>query len=499
MDEENPLVCSPGMVDAVGTMRKLSLLLPLLFCLCYLSAPIVGQEKAVNIPPRNAKAGDFAHSPLGPIGGRGEVVADDATILVLDVSKDGPGATAGMQKGDVIIAAAKAKFPAHSRDINQIDGPLVALGNAIEKAEAKSGQLKLSILRDGAEMQLDIQLPALGKMKPQDPKNLKANQFYQGVCSDLLKTRRADGAWKANTGEDATRYTTALCGLALLGRGNPDDLPALEKIAVLLAGPERRGYVSTDLMEPAGLSNWFITMSGIYLSEYVLATGDNQWLPTIQHLCDCLAARQTENGRYGHGITVGYGGKGFNIINTHAHLLWALADRAGCNIDQKAWQRSFAEIQKSTGENGGVRYWTLETGYWDACARTGQMALALSLAGEAPKLQESMGRYLQENHRRMREAHAMSSIGMIFGTAALRRVNPKGWQQHMDSWLWYLTLMRQPDGSAEYIGGKRNNGGDHYLGKPHLANAIAGLMLASRLDHLHIFGNDQKGWMALPK
>ena len=89
----------------------------------------------------------------------------------------------------------------------------------------------------------------------------------------------------------------------------------------------------------------------------------------------------------------------------------------------------------------------------------------------------------------------MSSIGMIFGTAALKRVNPKGWQQHMDSWQWYLTLMRQPDGSAEYIGGKRNNGGDHYLGKPHLANAIAGLILASRLGHLHIFGNDQKGWL----
>ncbi len=480
-------------------MGNLSRLHPLLLTLCCLTATTAGQEKAVNIPPRNSSAGDFAHSPLGPLGGRGEVVAGEATILVLELSESGPGANAGLQKGDVITAADGATFPSHSRDINHINGPLAALGNAIENAEANSGQLELSILRNGGESQVTVSIPRLGVMNLYDPKNQKAQNFYQGICADLLKTRRADGAWKSNTGEDATRYVTALCGLALLGRGNPDDLPALKKIAVLLAGPKRLGYVSEDLMEPAGLSNWFITMSGIFLSEYVLATGENQWLPTIQHLCNCLAKRQTEIGRYGHGITVGYGGKGFNIINTHAHLLWALADRAGCAIDEEAWQRSFSEIKKSTGENGGVRYWTLETGYWDACARTGQMALALSLANKAPGLRKSMGNYLQEHHRRMREAHAMSSIGMIFGTAALRRVNPKGWKQHMDSWLWYLTLMRQPNGSAEYIGGKRNNGGDHYLGKPHLANAIAGLILGSRLGHLHIFGNDQKDWLIQQK
>ncbi|MCP4093398.1 MAG: hypothetical protein GY747_08115 [Planctomycetes bacterium] len=476
-------------------MRRLLPLFPLLLTFCCLTAETSAQEKAANIPPRNAKAGDFAHSPLGPLGGRGEVVADQATILVLSLGEGGPSVEAGLRKGDVIIAAAGSKFPLHSRDINQIDGPLAALGNAIETAEAKTGRLELTVLRDDVELQLEIALPVLGKLESHKAKNPKAQGFYQGICADLLKTRRPDGAWKSNTGEDATRYVTALCGLALLGRGNPEDLPALEKIAVFLAGPDRRGYVSKDFLEPAGLSNWFITMSGIYLSEYVLATGDQQWLPTIQHLCDCMAKRQAEDGRYGHGITSGYGGKGFNVINTHAHLLWALADRAGCEIDQDAWDRSFLEIEKSTGNNGGVRYWTSETGYWDACARTGQMALALSLANEERKLRKNMGEYLQENHRRMREAHAMSSIGMIFGTAALKRVNPKGWRQHMDSWSWYLTLMRQPDGSAEYIGGKRNNGGDHYLGKPHLANAIAGLMLASSLGHLHIFGNDQKGWM----
>ena len=56
--------------------------------------------------------------------------------------------------------------------------------------------------------------------------------------------------------------------------------------------------------------------------------------------------------------------------------------------------------------------------------------------------------------------------------------------------------MRQPDGSAEYVGGKRNNGGDSYLRFEHVANAIAGVMLASNLGHLHICGNDRVGRLA---
>ena len=452
-----------------------------------------GQEEP---PSMNAKAGDFARFPLGPVGGRGEVLADRSGITILSLGSNDPGEKAGLEIGDVVIAAGGRTFPVHTRDINRLDGPMEVLGNAIETAEAGDGELVLRVLRGELESEIAVQLPVLGAIDLEEPaENQKALAFYDGICRDLLGTRRKDGAWKSNTGEDATRYTTALCGLALLGRGDPSHRPALEAIAEYLAGPDRRGHVSEDLMHPAGLSNWFITMSGIYLSEYVLATGDEQWLPTIQHLCDCLVARQTEEGRYGHGTTVGYGGKGFNIINTHAHLLWALADRAGCTIDEAAWKRSLLEIEKSTGDNGGVRYWTLETGYWDACARTGQMALALSLADTQPEMRSSMGAYLARHCTRMREAHAMSSIGMIFGTTALRRVNLDGWRKHMQTWRWYLALMRQPDGSADYIGGKRNNGGDSYLGPPHVANAIAGVMLASGLGNLHICGNEEKGWL----
>lgn len=457
-----------------------------------------GNAVSKSTPHHSGGIANVAGFPLGALGGHAQVAAGAKHLTIKKLFAKGPGASGGLQAKDQIIAAGGKPFLAHNQNINVGgQGPMAALGQALEQAEAGKGLLKLTVLRADKTLQLQIKVPHRGSFGDSYPTNCdRSKQFYDGICQDLLNSRRKkDGAWQSRTGEDATRYVTAMCGLALLGRGKPQDAEALQKIASYLAGPKRLGYVSKDLKTPAGLSNWFICMSGIFLSEYVLATGEQQWIPTIQHLCDCLASRQTPGGRYGHGITVGYGGKGLNIINTHAHLLWALAQRAGCKIDADAWQKSLAEIVKSTGKNGGVRYWTLQTGYSDSCARTGQMALALALSNKAPKLAASMATYLDKHHLRMREAHAMGSIGMIFGTCALRRLNPAGWRRHMDSWRWYLCLMQQPNNSAEYIGGKRNNGGDHYLRTEHVANAIAGMMLASGFGNLHMSGNERKAWL----
>lgn len=460
-----------------------------------LAAIANAQDRPDDAPPRDAKRGDFVSFALGPLGGRAEVFADRPQIVVVATTPDGPGATAGLAAGDTIVAIGGRELPPHSRDIDQLDGPMRALGDAIDACERIGAPLQLTIERADARVPLEVPFVRRGRLDPCDLRpGSKARRFYDGICEDLLRTRRSDGSWQARTGENAQRYVTALCGLALLGRGDPADRTALREVADYLAGPHRRGHTSADMMQPAGLSNWFVTMSGVYLSEYVLATGDDEFVPTIQHLCDCMVRRQSPEGRYGHGIHTGYSGRGFNIINAHVHLLWALAERAGCRIDEAAWDRSLAEIERSVGDNGAVRYWTLETGYWDASARTGMMAIALSVRGERPTLARRMASYLRGHSARMREAHAMGSIGMIFGTAALRRLDAYGWCEHLDGWRWYLDLMRAPDDSAGYVGGKRNNGGDHYLGEEHVANAIAGMIFATAEGKLHMCGNRAMRW-----
>ena len=91
------------------------------------------------------------------------------------------------------------------------------------------------------------------------------------------------------------------------------------------------------------------------------------------------------------------------------------------------------------------------------------MALALSIAGEEKALTQQFARVLAKYDGRMRHAHAMSSIGILYGIPAIQTPQPKDYRDdaQMDS---YFELSRTAEGPATYFGGKRNIGGDQYLG-----------------------------------
>ena len=440
--------------------------------------------------------------PLGPLATRAEAEVGSPHATVLEVEASGPGAVGGLRVGDRIVAASGEAFPPHDHDVNSGGhGPMQALGAALGAARTGDGKLVLTVERDDERIELTVDLATAPAWTGRfDATCVRTTRFLDGIAADLRGTQRDDGSWQSRTGDGANRYVSALAGLALLGRGDASDRDRLERLARYLAHEDGKAGVSDDFMTPAGLSNWWLCATGIYLAEFTLAFGSDEFLPTIRHLVDTMAARQDPDGKYGHGISTGYSGRGFNVINTHAHLLWALAARVDRPVAPTAWERSFAQIRQSIGnggdQDGGVRYWTSQTGYWDASARTGQMALALDLTGKAPELRDRMAGYLLRNTNRSREAHAMSSIGLIFSTAALARVDREAWREHMDAWRWYFELCERPDGSAAYLGGKRNNGGDGYLRFEHAANAMVGMMLASGRNTLHLFGNDRRGWLA---
>ena len=52
--------------------------------------------------------------------------------------------------------------------------------------------------------------------------------------------------------------------------------------------------------------------------------------------------------------TTDYDGSGLNIISTQMHVAIALARRAGVEIDQNAYQRSFRHLLESINTSGGV-------------------------------------------------------------------------------------------------------------------------------------------------
>ncbi len=446
-----------------------------------MAAPGAAQE--------NGAPGAFRHPfPLGPLGGAAEVVDGTNEAIVTAVTADAPAARGGLQAGDRIVAVDGQPFTPFSASIDAGDaGPPEELGRAIAHCERAPGdrRLRLAVRRGDAELALACELPIAG-------------DFVAGICRQLLATQREDGSWGTPTGQTSDRFITGLLALTLLAHDGEAHLPAIRKSIAYLVGPDGKCLLPDDFKPgPGGLDNWPRLTTALLLAEVRIATGDDSLQAPLQRLCDAFAARMRPDGKMGHTDEDAYGGNGFNVINTQVHLAWGLAQRAGCKIDDATWQKSFEQIRASTGENGGVRYWTLETGYGDASARTGSMAAALALARREPELAHRMAGYLVANTKRMREAHAMGSIGMIYGTFALKLLSPAGWRAHRDEWSWYLTLMRQPDGSAAYLGSKGNNGGDHYLGGANIAAAIAGLMLATDDDELCLCGGTRSGWLTV--
>jgi hypothetical protein len=197
----------------------------------------------------------------------------------------------------------------------------------------------------------------------------------------------------------------------------------------------------------------------------------------------------------GHHHEIPYDGGGLVIINVQAHLAWALAEKCGYEIDAVAWDRSLKEVRKSIDrQTGAIGYSSRATWSPDISARTGAMAAALAIREQEPELVTQFCSALVAKKGRMRHAHAMSSIGLIYGFSGLKLADRQSHRLVMQKWKPYLELCRTSTGSAAYLGGKRNFGGDEYLGLPAIANATVALMLASGEDNLFLHGGSKKDW-----
>ncbi|MBC8347346.1 MAG: hypothetical protein O3A82_07435 [Verrucomicrobia bacterium] len=126
------------------------------------------------------------------------------------------------------------------------------------------------------------------------------------------------------------------------------------------------------------------------------------------------------------------------------------------------------------------------------------MATALAIAGEEPKMAKGFANALARYQSRMRHAHSMSSISLIYGMAGIKSVDPKAHETVMRKWIPYLELCRTSGGTAAYFGGKRNYAGDAYLGYHPIGNATVALMLASAESKLFIHGGTKRKWLGMP-
>ena len=443
----------------------------------------------------NSKSGEHHDFPLGVLEATGRLKDGDRGILIMDVGKDGAAELAGLQVGDRISRIEDMTPDKFSKKTDTgLSGPQDLLGRSLDQKAGSNSRLSIEVLRGHEIQKLNIALPKSSSFSFSSPQSCsKRKEFLSDIAKQLVETQQENGRWKPGVGGDADVYTTAFCGLVLLANNDTTHLPSIKKAIEFVI---KASVASIDTNDPKkGPKNWQTAANGIFLAEYQLATGDANYFAELKKCCDLLAQRVTQKGTMGHHFSIPYSGGGLIVINVQAHLAWALAEKCGHSINEEAWRNSFSEVKKSRDpKTGALGYSSRARWSPDISARTGAMATALIVGGRELEFAESLADSLVRLNGRMRHAHAMSSIGLIFGFSGIKTAASSDYAKVMSAWISYLELARLPEGGAAFFGGKRNIGGDQYLGYSSIGNAMVGLVLASAEDRLFMHGGKNKDW-----
>jgi hypothetical protein len=457
-------------------------------------------EKPYQPKLSDGKSPDFHDFPMGVLSATGRLHAGGKAIAVRDVGKGGVAESGGLQVGDRILSIGGKTPKSFSMSTDTgLEGPQEMLGKALETAcSSKSNLLQLQVRRGEENVTVELKVPASPVFASSFPQKCpKSRKYFTGIVDHLVDVQRENGSWRPGVGGDADVYMSAFCALAVLSADKKEYLSTV-KLAIDFIRKKSIAQIKPD--DPkVGPKSWQAASSAILLAEYQLGTGDKTFFPDLKKCCDLLAGRVSGNGRMGHYYAVPYEGTGLVIINVQAHLAWALAAKCGYKVDRKAWERSMVEIRKSIGpKTGALGYSSRVPDYPDIPARTGAMAIALAVADEEPKIAEGFADALTRYQGRMRHAHSMTSIGLIYGMAGIKSVDPEAHRKVMKKWIPYLELCRTSVGTAAFFGGKRNYAGDAYLGYHPIGNATVALILASADGKLFIHGGTKRNWLGKP-
>jgi lysophospholipase L1-like esterase len=195
-------------------------------------------------------------------------------ISITDVASGSPSEGL-LQKGDVLLGVAGVPF---DRD------PRKQLGEALTTAEAGDGKLGLIRWRDGQVEKIAVQVPVLGSYSPTAPYDCpKSEKILNEAAEKLAERMRKDGYEKQNP------IPRALNALGLLATGDKKYHPLLKREAEWAAKYNNMGFAT-----------WYFGYLTTFLSEYILATGDDSVLPGLRWMAMEAAKGQSAVGTWGH-------------------------------------------------------------------------------------------------------------------------------------------------------------------------------------------------------
>jgi hypothetical protein len=277
-------------------------------------ADMVLGARDVEKPPvpdftQGGKKDDSHDWALGPTGARGwvffrheDLTAASRQILITAVDAGSP-ADGVLRTNDVILGVNGKPFADDARK---------SFGRAITAAEAKEGVLRLIRWREGQSTNVDLKLSVLGAYSDTAPYDCpKSKAIFEQGCRLIAKNGLKD-----------VDIPIDLNAMALLASGKEEYRPMLAAYARKVAAS----------LKP-GTWNWYYAYGNLFLTEYVLATGDRSIVPELRRTVAESVKAQCMNGMWGHcaalpdGHSEGYGG--MNQVGLPMTISLVLARNAG--------------------------------------------------------------------------------------------------------------------------------------------------------------------------
>jgi hypothetical protein len=376
---------------------------------------------------------------LGATGARGwmypfKLTTTQARQIAVTKVHEGSPADGVLKVGDVILGVYGKPFDTNARE---------EFGKALTRAEATDGRLVLRVWREGQTGTIRIQLPVLGTYSDTAPYDCeKSARILEQGCEALAQTMSEPG-YKPNP------IVRSFNALALLASGDEQYLPLLKREAEYAANSNPGGYIT-----------WWYGPIMIFLSEYVMATGDTSVMPGLERFAMASAEGQSIVGSWGHrfakpnGILMGYGM--MNAPGVPMSIGLVLAREAGVD-DPKldlAIQRSVNLVRFYKGK-GAIPYGdhTPWTQTHDDNGKNGMAAVLFNLLGDV-EAAEYFSRMSVATHGNERDTGHTGNFFNI--TWSMPGINPSG-PHATGAWMkeyggWYYDLARQWDGTYQHQG-----------------------------------------------
>ncbi len=388
---------------------------------------------------------------LGPTGAR--AVLTEQSFIVKYIFKDSP-AVGRLKLDDEIIGVFGKPFSAHHfKGGHGYEGPIMELGEAIEKAEGKDGKLVLNLRNGSSVKDVIIDLEAIGSFSATFPYKCKKSEIVRAKALKYLAEHPDSwSVWQAHARSAVT--------LALLTSDDAKQQAIGKEMAL------KWSRESPDV----GTWTWNLSYQVITLGEYHLLTKDPSVLSMIKTSGEYLekaqysghikvwgpeneglkkgdfskvdTAQQLYDGGFGHGpYIMKYGGSGFGpngygpmqYTTILAVTAWQIAGRCGVPVKQDCIKRALAFIHRGTNAAGYVAYggeftlnnglvdpvaWKASTGGDNYVGRTGAAIIAHKLSPEFADSADYLVKYRdysKKAFKSMPDGHADANLGIFWG------------------------------------------------------------------------------------